>query len=121
MFIKKSVKIFVLVVLVLAMSGFTYAFAASNTVPATKAGDGAGAITGYVVSNIAYHLDGSDPSEIASVTFTLDAAAGSASIRLVSSSTSWYSCTIAGGTAVTCLTAGATVLDADSLQVVATN
>lgn len=120
MFIKKSVKIFVLVVLVLALSGFTYAFAAANTVPATKAGDGSGVISGYTITNVKYNLDGTTPSNIASVTFTLDVAATSASIRLVDGGT-WYSCTIASGTAVTCLTPLATVLSADLLQVVAAN
>ena len=89
MFIKKSVKIFVLVVLVLALSGFTYAFAAANTVPATKAGDGSGVISGYTITNVKYNLDGTTPSNIASVTFTLDVAATSASIRLVDGGT-WY-------------------------------
>ena len=120
MFIKKSVKIFVLVVLVLALSGFTYAFAAANTVPATKAGDGSGAISGYTITNVKYNLDGTDPSAIDNVTFTLDAAATSANIRLVAGGT-WYSCTIAGGTAVTCNTLDAPVSTALLLQVVAAN
>lgn len=120
MSIKRTAKIFVLVVLVLALSGFTYAFAATNTVPVTKAGDGTGVISGYTITDVVYILDGTTPSNIASVTFTLDASATSASIRLVDGG-SWYSCTIASGTDVTCTTTGATVLSADLLQVVAAN
>ena len=118
MFIKKSMKVLVLVVLVLALSGFTYAFAASNTVPASKAGDGSAVISGYTVTNVKYNLDGTTPSNIASVTFTLSAPATSASIRIVSGG-NWYACTIASSTNVTCLTPSATVLSADLLQVVA--
>lgn len=118
MFIKKSVKIFVLVVMVLAMSGFTYAFAATNTVPATNAGDGAEDISGYVITDVTYTL-AADPTTIASVSFTISPSAGFVTIRLVDGSASWYSCNT--GTAITCTTNGATVLAADLLQVVATD
>ena len=40
-----------------AIAAGAYAFTASNTVPATNAGSGSGAITGYTVSNVAYTLD----------------------------------------------------------------
>src|SRR5207249_9866961 len=49
-------------------------FAAANTVPTTKGGDGAGTISGYTVSNIKYNLNASDPRNIDSVTFDVDAA-----------------------------------------------
>ena len=56
-----------------------HAFTASNTVPASKAGSGAGAISGYTVSNIAYtNLDGA----ITQVAFNLNAAAAQVSAKL---------------------------------------
>ena len=121
MFIKKSVKVFVLVVLVLALSGFTYAFAAANTMPATShAGDGSVAITGYTVSNVKYNLDATTPTDILSVTFNLNAPATSARVKLVTTGSWSTPCTFDGtGMVVTCLTPGVTVLAANSLQVVA--
>jgi hypothetical protein len=120
---KKSFKFLIVVVLVLALSGFTYAFAAANIVPATAAGDGAGAVTGYTVSAIAYHLNVTNSSNLDSVTFTLSAPASQATIRLVSTGTTWYTCTIATLTSVTCLTTSpqATMLSVDTLQVVASS
>ena len=71
MFIKKSVGIAaVLVAGAVAMGA--HAFTASNTVPASKAGSGAGAISGYTVSNIAYT---NTAGSITQVAFNLDAAA----------------------------------------------
>ena len=68
-----------------------YAFTNSNTVPATSAGSGATAISGYTVSNVAYTLN-ADPTKIDAVTFTLDKAAGTVKAQLVSAGT-WYACT----------------------------
>ena len=61
------------------------------TVPATNAGSGATAISGYTVSNVAYTLN-ADPTKIDAVTFTLDKAAGTVKAQLVSAGT-WYACT----------------------------
>ncbi len=121
MFIKKSLKIFVLVVLVLALSGFTYAFAAANIMPADSyAGDGSTVISGYTVTDVKYNLNATNPSNIDSVTFNLDAPASSASVKLVTTGLWSTPCTFDGtGMIVTCLTPGVTVLAADSLQVVA--
>ena len=48
------------------------AFAAGNTVPASKAGDGAGAISGYTVTNVKHTINASNPRNIDSVAFDLD-------------------------------------------------
>lgn len=117
---KKSMKTLIIVVIALTLTGFTYAFAATNTVPASKAGDGTGVISGYTVSNIHYTLDTTTPANIASVTFTLDSAASSVAIKL----TAWHTCDIAAdGVSVTCDTTGTveTALGALNLQVVAAN
>ena len=88
---KFGVLFVVLVVLIIAATA--YAFAASNTVPATKAGAGIGVVSGYTVSGIVYNLDTSDATQLTSVEFDLDAAATSARIKLVAAGTTWYSCT----------------------------
>ena len=98
----------------------TYAFTASNTVPASRAGDGSGAISGYTVSGVAYTLNATYPSNLDSVAFTLDAAASVAKIKLVAAGSTWYSCTNPSANNWTCSTTGAAVAPADQLQVVAT-
>ena len=60
-------------------------FAAANTVPTSKGGDGAGSISGYAVSNIKYVLNASDPRNIDSVTFDVDVAPPAALPRRSSS------------------------------------
>jgi hypothetical protein len=115
---KKSMKTLILVVVIIAISGFTFAFAAANTVADTKAGEGSGAVTGYNVGTIVYNLNAANPANIDSVTFTLDAAANLVKIRLVSGG-AWFTCP--AGTTITCPTAGVTVAAANTLQVVASS
>ena len=97
---------------VLVLSGAivagTYAFTAANTVPDTKAGDGEGTITGYVLSTVHYNLDATDPSLIDEVTFTLDSVpvAGSTIRSQLAPAGSWYTCTNVAA-AVTCDTSAA--------------
>jgi hypothetical protein len=116
----RNIRYLAIFAIVLILAGATYAFAAANTVPASKAGDGSGGITGYTVSGIHYILNGANPSTVDSVTFTLNTApvAGSIiKIKLVAAGITWYTCTNVT-TAVTCITTGATVSASDSLQVV---
>ncbi|RLD04093.1 MAG: hypothetical protein DRI32_06325 [Chloroflexi bacterium] len=63
------------VLLALILSAVAYGFAAANTVDASKAGEGEGAVSGYAITNIHYTLDVSgDPGTITNVTFTTDVA-----------------------------------------------
>jgi hypothetical protein len=104
-----------------ALALATYAFTAANTVPASKAGDGAGAITGYTVSNIEYQLDGADPSLVESVSFDLDDTAGTVKAKLVNATLTFTDCTNAGGNSWLCnIEPDPTVLSVDELRVIAT-
>ena len=99
----------------------TSALTATNTVPDSQAGDGAGNITGYTVSAVSYDLNATNPQNVDQVSFTLDStpAAGSEiEVRLDASSSTWYSCVNVAAD-VTCDTTGAAVVDADELRVVA--
>jgi hypothetical protein len=104
-----------------ALVAGTYAFTAANTVPASRAGDGSGAVSGYVVSTVHYQLNGTNPGNIDAVTFTLDSApvAGSTITAQLTPAGSWYSCSNAGAN-VTCATTApqATVVAATALRVV---
>lgn len=102
--------------------GAAFAFTAANTVPASKAGDGSGAITGYTASNIHYTLNGVDPTVIDAVNFDVDSvpvAGSTIRVQLVSAGGTWFTCTNLA-VAITCDTSGApvAVLAADSLRVV---
>ena len=67
----RNSRIAVAVVVALAIGGGAYAFTASNTVPASTAGAGSGAVSGYTVTNLHYTLNATSPSNIDSLTFTI--------------------------------------------------
>ena len=109
------------VALVVAVAAGAYAYTNSNTVGASQAGDGSGAISGYVVASVKYNLNAANPSNIDSVTFTLDSTPPSGSTLKVqlAPTGSWYTCTNVN-TAVTCSVTSpqATVAAATNLRVV---
>ena len=104
-----------------ALVAGVYAFTAANTVPASKAGDGSGAISGCVLSSVHYNLNASSPQNIDSVTFNLDSTptSGSTIKAQLDAAGSWYTCTNVAA-AVTCTTTSpqATVAAATQLRVV---
>jgi len=99
----------------------SYAYTASNSVSDSRAGDGTGTISGFVISTVKYNLNASNPSNIDSVTYSLDATppAGSTIRTQLAPTASWYACTNVG-TAVSCPTTSpqATVAAATNLRVV---
>ncbi len=101
--------------------GGAYAFTAANTVTASKAGDGAAAVSGFAVSNIHYGLNTTTPSNVDSVNFVTDTAAptGSTLKAQFTAGGNWYTCTNAN-TAVACDTTSPalTVLPTDTVRVV---
>ncbi len=109
--------------LVLGLTVAGYAYTAANIVPASKAGDGTGAVTGYTISNIDYTLNGADPQLIDQVLFDVDVAPTAGSdieVSLDDGSGVWYTCTFLV-LAVTCDTTVGTqaiVLLTDELQVI---
>jgi len=114
----KSIGIFVLI---MTFATAVYGFAASNTVPATGAGDGSGAISGYTISNIAYTLNSSDPSLIDMVSFDITGTPGTVKVKLESAGSDWYDCLVGASLDWDCDTTSpaADVLGADQLRVIA--
>lgn len=105
------------------------AFTAANTVPATSAGEGASAISGFALTNVAYNLDATNPTNILTATFTATAANGDAVntglttyVEFDNGSGNWYSCTRVGGVApahdISCDTTAANPNTAVQLTVV---
>jgi len=113
----------VLAALVVAgvLGSSAYAFTATNTVPASTAGSGSGAISGYTVSAIAYTLNATTPTNLDAVTFTIAPTTASVVKIELAAAGAWYTCANASGS-VTCNTTSpqATVAAATSLTVVAT-
>ena len=98
MFRNFKVLLFVLTILVLA--GSAYAFAASNTIEASSVGSGASTVSGYAITNVVYNFATNDPTEVTSIEFDLDKAAGTVKIQLDSTAVTgdtnwdWAPCTI---------------------------
>jgi hypothetical protein len=99
--------------IILGSSGF--AFMASNSVPATSAGEGTGAVVGYGVSNVHYELGysgGVGANRIDAVTFVLNTAASHVDAFISSQSKTdvlreYRNCsTTNGGTAWRCIPDG---------------
>lgn len=119
--INRRTAILGLLLVILATAGF--GFAASNTVQNSRAGDGYAVISGYNVTNIDYTLE-ADPANIDSVSFQLAGGAtvpGDVKVKLVNSSSTWFSCTTTATmpTTATCDVSGVTVLAADEFRVIA--
>jgi len=70
--IKMRTRLMILLALAVVLSAATYGFAAANTVDDGYAGEGQGTISGYVVTNVVYTLDSSDPTQFDAVSFSLD-------------------------------------------------
>ncbi|PWB72171.1 MAG: hypothetical protein C3F07_12430 [Anaerolineales bacterium] len=122
MFTFRTPKFAALLVIVLVVMLATYAFAASNTVPATYAGEGASVTSGYTVTDVVYTLNATNPSNIDSVTFTLNAPATTVKARLVTTG-SYYACSNTSGTTWNCSTTSpqVTVAAANELRIIASN
>ena len=95
---------FVAVTVVATVAVGPAAFAASNVVPASSAGEGTGVVSGYTISAISYTLNGAISSDIDTVTFTATSDAGSLAAALTAmqvqfdSTAGFYTCTRVGGT-----------------------
>jgi hypothetical protein len=122
--VKNAVKIVLIVLVAFVFATVGNALAAANTVPASSAGDGTGAISGYIVNSIHYNLN-AIPLTIDTVTFstTTTVSVGSTiKIELVTAG-SWYDCTFAAkvpgpGSNVTCTTTGVSVQSVNNLRIV---
>jgi hypothetical protein len=118
--VRKPSRTLIVAFLAVAIGAGVYAYAATNTVPGSTAGSGSGAISGYTVSNIAYTLNGTTPTNLDQVAFTIAPAAASTVKVQLAAAGSWYTCANAAGS-VTCATTApqATAVAATQLTVVA--
>lgn len=117
----RNFKVLLVLLAAIVVAAAAYAFAAANTVPDTKAGAGAGTVSGYTVSAVVYNLNASDPTLLDSVEFTLSDAAVQVKIKLEAAGSTWYDCTNTANNDWTCDTTSPaqSVEDMDELNVVA--
>lgn len=108
-------RLLVVGILAIGIATGVYAFAAANTVPNSTAGAGSGTISGYTVTNVAYTLNTTTPTDLDQVAFTIaPTTASTLKVQLVAGG-SWYSCANAAGS-VTCNTTSPQVTAAAATQ-----
>ena len=112
--------LFVTLIIVMITS-ITYVFAAGNINPPAAGGDGASAVSGYVITDVGYNANEANPTRLDSVSFTLDASAGMVRIKLVEAGSTWYNCKAVSGNDWNCDTPGADIASIDQLRVFATS
>jgi hypothetical protein len=110
-----------ILVVAVALATGAYAFTATNTVPGSSAGSGSGTISGYTVSAIAYQLNATTPSNIDTMTFSLNAAATTVKAKVVSGSTTYTDCSVAGLNVTCDFSPDIAITTADQLSVIATS
>ena len=108
------------VVVAVVVASSAYAFTQSNTIPATRAGDGNSAISGFTATSVVYTLNATNPQNIDQVAYTLAPTSATTVKTQLAAAGTWYSCTNTAGS-VTCATTSpqATVAAATQLTVVA--
>lgn len=117
--IGRGTRLFAVGVAATALAAGSYAYTAANTVTDTRAGDGTGDITGYDVTDVDYTL-ATDPADIDSVSFTLDAEASTVRAKVDASATAYATCAEGTPDRWTCdLSPDTPVVDADELTVIA--
>ncbi len=105
----RNFKVVLIVLVILAIAGSAYAFAAANTFTGDNyVGSGESTVSGYEVSAIQYNFMDGDPTLVESVQFTLNHPARSVKIQLndtaVTGDTtwSWTSCSNTANNDWTC-------------------
>jgi hypothetical protein len=78
------------------------AFAASNSLGASRAGDGTGVVSGFTISGIQWTMEPSNPANMILVRFGLDRPATQVFVRFSPTDT-WRPCFILAGTTAFCV------------------
>jgi|WetSurMetagenome_2_1015567.scaffolds.fasta_scaffold28382_2 hypothetical protein len=95
---KRNLKVLLIALLVLAIAGATFAFAAANTVPDTAAGYGGKTVPGYTVSDVIYDLHAANPSLVDNIWFSISPTSGAEPAAVVRIQTAengdWTNCTL---------------------------
>jgi hypothetical protein len=125
----RNFKVLLFALVIFAVAGSAYAFAAQNTVEDSAAGYKASVVPGYTVTNLVYDLDSADPSIVDAITFSISPSSGSAAAVLVKIQTetagAWTNCTLVAAVSpamdVTCTFGSLAVEDVTALNIVASS
>jgi hypothetical protein len=125
----RNLKILSALVVVIAITGSAFAFAAQNTVPDSAAGYKANVVPGYTVTNIVYDLDATDPTLVDAITFDIAPSSGTVVAAIVKLQTAnggaWTDCALSAGTPpsmdVTCTYGTLELEDVTALNIVASS
>jgi hypothetical protein len=122
----RNFKVLLAVLAVLVIAGGAYAFAAANTIPVTAGGYEASVVGGYVVTDVVYDLDATDPTLVDEITFTVTGAADAAIVKLQTvTAGTWKDCTlgaaVAHATPITCTYGTLEFADVTAFNVVASS
>ncbi|GIW13779.1 MAG: hypothetical protein KatS3mg062_1218 [Tepidiforma sp.] len=105
--------------LLVVCTASAYGLAAANTVPASRAGDGSAAVSGYTITNVHYTLDAFNPQQLSSVTFNISPAVPTGgTVRVSTDGGATWSAPCGTGSSITCPTT-ASVASVTGLRVVA--
>lgn len=108
----------ILCVIIGVIFSLTYAHASQAENPDQR-GEGTGHVSGITVTNIEYRLSSNDPSRVDAVAFDVSDFQGKISVKLVSTSSIYYSCTLQSGDRWSCPVPGVNVANIDTVRVVA--
>ena len=125
----RNFKVLLIALVVFALAGSAYAFAAQNTLPASAGGYAGTTVPGYTVTNLVYDLDATDPTLVDEITFDIAPTSGSAVAVVVQVQTAtggaWTACTLAAGVApsmsATCTYGALELEDVTALNIVASS
>jgi hypothetical protein len=125
----RNFKVLLFALVIFAVAGSAYAFAAQNTVEDSAAGYKANVVPGYTVTSIVYDLDATDPTLVDAITFSISPSSGSAAAVLVKIQTetagAWTNCTLVAAVSpamdVTCTFGSLAVEDVTALNIVASS
>jgi hypothetical protein len=113
-------RILVVAIAAVALSAGVYAFTASNTVSASTAGSGSGAVSGYAATSVTYTLNATTPSTVDTIAFTLNPTSTSTVKVKAGTTIAWKVCSNSSGS-VTCDYSSSPIAlsDIDNITVVA--
>ncbi len=124
---RRLVRIAGIAVFAAALSTGAYAFTAGVSVGSSSAGSGSDPVSGYSVSGVHYWQNFANPPSAIAVQFKItrdedNGLPGTVWMKLVSSSSTWFSCFHAGSNVWYCgVPGGVPIASIDQLRVVAVN
>ncbi len=108
-------------ILMMAVIGSaTYAFASSDAMVVPARGEGAGGISGWVISNVHYQLS-ENAVEISGLEFDLDRPARMVRVKAVSGEKDFYACNHQGNNHWFCAIQATPISKMDELRIVASD